>query len=86
MPFISSQKLFFFLRYLHFCRDVFGYVEKSLDEKAKVNFKIYGVTNWSKNYYNDHIARYLKNSKQSDKNVGQLIEHDVYYFKNLEEK
>ena len=32
------------LRY-HFYSDYFGYVEKRLDKKAMVNFKIYGVTN-----------------------------------------
>ena len=27
----------------------FGYVEKRLDEKAKVNFKIYDVLDWTTN-------------------------------------
>ena len=26
---------------------LFGYVEKGLDKKAKVNFKIYNVTDWT---------------------------------------
>ena len=38
----------------------FGYLEKRLDKKAKVNCKIYDVTNWNTNNYNKHIARYLK--------------------------
>ena len=38
---------------------VFGYVEKWLDKKAKVNFKIYHITDWTTNYCNAHIAQYL---------------------------
>ena len=42
---ISPKKLFSFQRYLHFCSDFFGHVEKRVDKKAKVNFKIYDVIN-----------------------------------------
>ena len=45
-----------FLRYLSFCSDFFGHVEKLLDEKAKVNFKISDVIDWEKNDYNAHIT------------------------------
>ena len=38
----------------------FGYVEKRLDKKGKVNFKIYDITNWRTNNYNRHITEYLK--------------------------
>ena len=31
-----------------------------LDEKDKVNFKIYDVTPWLTNYYYLYIAQYLK--------------------------
>ena len=31
---------------LKYLSSLFGYVEKRLNEKAKVNFKIYDVTNW----------------------------------------
>ena len=36
----------FVLRYLNVFPDFFGHVEKWLDKKAKVNFKIYDVINW----------------------------------------
>ena len=36
MLFNLPQKFFSFLRYLDFCPDVFGYVEKQLVRKAKV--------------------------------------------------
>ena len=39
---------------------LFGYVEKRLDKKAMVNFKIYYVTEWTTNNYNTHITQYLK--------------------------
>ena len=28
---------------------IFGYVERRLGERAKINFKIYDVTNWATN-------------------------------------
>ena len=39
---------------------LFGYVEKRLDKKVKVNFKIYNATHWATNNHNIHIAEYLK--------------------------
>ena len=37
--------------------DFFGYVRKRLDKKARVNFKIYDITNWNKRIYNKHISK-----------------------------
>ena len=45
---------------LNFWSDLFGYVEKRIDEKGKVNFQIYDVTNCNTSNYNKHISRYLK--------------------------
>ena len=54
-------KTLFLLKIFNFFSRLFGHVEKRLDEKAKVNFKFYDVTNWESNKYNKHIiARYLK--------------------------
>ena len=39
---------------------LFGHVEKRLDYKYKVNFKIYDVTVGSTSNYNKHIDQYLK--------------------------
>ena len=47
------------LRY-QFYPNYFGYVEKPLDKKAMVIFKIYGVTHWTINNCNTHIIQYLK--------------------------
>ena len=43
-----------FLRYSQFF--FFGYVEKCLDKKAKLNFKICDVTDWTKNNSNTYIT------------------------------
>ena len=67
--FISSQKLFSFLRYLNFCRNFFGHVGNCLDKKAKLNFKIYDVTNLKTNNYNAHIVKYLKKERQSNNEI-----------------
>ena len=37
-----------------------------MDKEAKVNLKIYDVTNWETNSYH---AQYFKNLKQSDKKI-----------------
>ena len=43
-----------------------GHVEKRLDKKARVNFKIYDVT---KNNYNTYIPRYIKDVIPSDNEI-----------------
>ena len=45
---------------LTFTSWLFGYVEKRLDKKAMVNFKVDDVTDWTTNDHNTHIAQYLK--------------------------
>ena len=35
---------------------LFGYVEKRLDKKTNVNFKINDVADWTANNYDTHIA------------------------------
>ena len=57
MFFISSPKLFLFLRYLNFCPDFLCHVgRKRLDKKAEVNFRIYDIINWEAVNYNTDIA------------------------------
>ena len=60
----SPLKLFSFSRYLNFLSWLFGHVEKQLDEKYKVNFKIYDITTWETNNCNARIAQYLKEHAQ----------------------
>ena len=56
----SLKKLFPYSRYLNFCLNFFGHAEKQLDEKDKVNFKIYDVTIWEAENRKTHIPQYLK--------------------------
>ena len=37
-----------------------GYVAKWFRKKAKVNFKIYDIKEWTINNYNIHIVHYIK--------------------------
>ena len=45
-----------FLKCFNFCPDFFRLVRKRLDEKDKVNFKMYDITTWERNNYNTHIT------------------------------
>ena len=64
----------FFLRYLD---NLSGYVEKRLDKKAKVNFKIYDLTDWTTSNCNMHIAHYPKSKDNQAIKFGQLIEYNM---------
>ena len=43
--------------------------KKGLDEKDKVNFKIYDVTAWLAKNYNPYFAQYLTKDNQTMKMV-----------------
>ena len=58
--------LYFMLKSL-FVREIltflswfFGYVEKQLDKKARINFKIYDIADLATSNYYAHIVQYLK--------------------------
>ena len=53
-------KSLFVLEIFTFLCWLLDYVEKQLDKKVKVNFKIYNVTDWTANNYNTQITQYLK--------------------------
>ena len=65
--FLTTAKMFncfmlkssFVIKTLTFLSWFFGYMENRIDKKAKVNFKIYDVTDWA---INDscNIAQYLE--------------------------
>ena len=54
-------KLLLFLRYLNFCPDFLGQVEKQLDKKAEVNLKFYDINLLQYTYY--PISREVKVSE-----------------------
>ena len=70
-------KAFFVLVIFAFLSWLFRYVEKRLDKKTMVNFKIYDVTDWTTNNYNPHIAQYLRIKGNQTVEFGQLIELNI---------
>ena len=75
--FLFQQKVTFVLNILKFCLDFFGYVEKWLDKKAIINFKLYDVTSWETNKYNLHIANISRNKGNQAVKFGQFIEYNM---------
>ena len=59
MFFYLLLKALVVLEIFTFLSCLFGYVEKGLDKKAMVIFKIYDVTDWTTNDYNANIAQYF---------------------------
>ena len=57
---VFNVKAPFIFEIFTFLSRLSGYVEKGLDKKAMVSFKIYVVTDWTTNDYNTHITKYLK--------------------------
>ena len=56
--FLFHVKALFVLEIFTFLSQLFGYVEKRLDKKAMVDFKISDAIDWTTNNYNTHIAQY----------------------------
>ena len=53
-------KAVFVLKIFKFLPWFFGHVEKQLDWKDKIHFKIYDVKTWLTNNYNTRIDQYPK--------------------------
>ena len=58
--FYFTLKVLFVLKLFRPLSRLFGRIEKQLDQKDKINFKIYDVTAWLTNNCNTHIEQYLK--------------------------
>ena len=58
--FYFTLKVLFVLKLFRLLSRLFGRIEKQLDQKDKINFKIYDVTAWLTNNCNTHIEQYLK--------------------------
>ena len=63
--FCSSFKSSFVLKIFEFLSWLFGYVEKRLDQKAKVNFKIFDVTDCGQQIIPTHILSNISRSKSN---------------------
>ena len=55
-----NLKALFILKIFKSCPEFFGHVGRRLDKRAKVNFKIYDITNLVTNNSNTHFTKYLK--------------------------
>ena len=67
--FYFTLKAPFVLKTFKFLSWLFGHVGKRLDQKDKVNFKIFDVTTCLTNNCNTHINQYLKNKRQSGNEI-----------------
>ena len=61
--FYFTLKALFVLKIFKFLSWIFVHVEQLFDWKDKVNFKIYHVAAWEKNYCITHITRSLKKNQ-----------------------
>ena len=64
-PLKLMKNVFYFMLIAIFVLEIFPFLPwlfgyNRHDEKAKVNFKIYDVTDWTINNSNKHISQYLK--------------------------
>ena len=57
MLFYFMLKSLFVLEIFTILSWLFGYIEKGFDKNAMVNFKIYDVTNCTRNNYNTQIKK-----------------------------
>ena len=57
---------------------LFGHIEKRLDQKNKVNFKIYDVTIWETNNCFPHISQHLGNQAIRQWNLVSLKEKSIF--------
>ena len=59
------------LQLLKFLSRLFDHAAKKLDNKAKVNFKVYDITTWETNNYNSHIAKISRSKGNQTMKFGQ---------------
>ena len=75
--FISPVKLFSFRRYLKFCSDFFGHVGKRLNEKAKVNFKVYDFIHWELIITIHALPNISRSKGNQEMKFCQLVEYNM---------
>ena len=85
--FISCLKLFLLSIYIKFCLDFLVIQKKQLDQKDKVNSKVYNITTWFTNNYNTLLSNISQSKGSQPMKFGQLIEYKKknIFFKNYAE-
>ena len=71
-PFYFTLKALPVLKMFIFLPWLFVHIGTLLDQKVKVNFKMFDITDWTVKY-NSHIAQYLKKQKKSDNEIRLVI-------------
>ena len=84
MLFISCQKFFLFLRYLHFY--TFWLLERRLDKKVVVNFIIYDGTDWTKIILIHTLPNISRNKRNQAMKSDQLIYGNKYFSSKFMQK
>ena len=54
-----------FLRYFHISAGIFYHVGTQLDQKVEVNFKIFDITDWTTNNYNQVLPNKIEYNMRS---------------------
>ena len=69
------------MKYFGFlCPDIFGHVEKQLNKKAKVSFKIYYAINWEIIIIIHILPNILRSKDNQAMKFGLLIKYNVRNF------
>ena len=63
--------------------EVFGYVEKRIDNKTMANFKTYDVTRWTTNLYNIPNIPNIPNMQYTICNIQYTIQYTIYNIPNI---
>ena len=80
MFFVSTKKLFPFLRYWSICISVFPFflsVSHCFRGCSKTNLKVYGVINRLNNNLIIHFVWYLEKENRYDMKLCPIIEHEI---------
>ena len=56
----TAPKIAKVLRFINVCPEFSGHLEKRLEKKAKIFFKIYEVIEWETNNHDTHTTQYLQ--------------------------
>ena len=67
--FYFTLKILFVLKIFKFLPWFFSHEEKRVDQKDKVNSKIYNISTWETINWDIHITQYLKKYRQSDDRI-----------------
>ena len=78
--YFTLKALFLRKKFLSFCPDIFGPVERRLDKKDKISFKIYDIINWETIDYNTHVSQISRGKGNQAVKFGQLIEYNRNIF------